>query len=290
MNTPDKSAIPLAWSEAGWEVDVRRIRRRYPAADVNRGTRNDGQRAVRDAWLIWRTSQTRAQRRHEGFTLIELLVVIAIIAILAGILIPAVIKMKGKTKIKLAQTEMKNLESGLSMYESEYGRPPVALSKTAIAALGKNDDVTYGGTFDDGRAGSPPVSLKVGSPNDLTNSALLALLLPKNLLANQGLQDMSALLNPRQGHYYQAKFVDRDYPGVSLVDGIFRDPWQMPYVITVDVNDDNKCFDSFYSIKTGVGAIPAPVAIWSAGPDRLITSTDQTGKGDANRDNIVSWK
>jgi prepilin-type N-terminal cleavage/methylation domain-containing protein len=250
-----------------------------------------------------KTSTPRSGIGFSAFTLIELLVVIAIIAILAALLLPGLAGQQNIRKIAQAKMEMSAILTSISSYESIYSRMPV--SSTAMdRALRSGDDATFGG---------PLLNLALGPGSWIAeNNETIAILMDVETYRNgTATINQGHVKNPQQTPFLTAKAGNIDAPGVGP-DGVYRDPWGNPYIITMDLNNDGKCRDAFYRRSTvslnngqtghyglfnpvdpaGTGdnfVLHGTVMIWSAGPDRAIDPAKPANEK-VNKDNVLSWK
>ena len=241
-----------------------------------------------------------------AFTLVEILTVIAIIGILSAMTLAVYNTSVNSAKKTEALTEIKNLEIAIGDYEREYGRFPVS---SQVEQSGWTN-ITYGGIFLN-TAGMQWPSTPLPANYEPSNSDVIAILMDMTNFPGAGpTVDANHVKNSRMQNFLDVKLVsDNTSPGVGP-DLNYRDPWGNPYIISIDLNADNKCEDAFYgssSVSTGGlngliaqsdgnYAFHGNVMVWSMGPYGPFNHSHSSFSAAAlanaapNKNHILSWQ
>jgi hypothetical protein len=221
-------------------------------------------------------------------------------------LLPVLNSVKNSAKKMKAKTEMSQLVTAITAYDADYSRFPVSASaQNAVNTYNTANptaqaDFTFGGTFIGG-----PVQNPWGNNDYEANNAEVIAILTDNALSTNNTNHVK---NPKQVKYLNATPApDNVSPGIGT-DGVYRDPWGNPYVITMDLNYDGLCKDAFYSLNAvshgGLNGLVNPdgsnattdnwqyrgsVMIWSAGQDGKIDPGDPATDWE-NKNNVLSWQ
>jgi type II secretory pathway pseudopilin PulG len=173
----------------------------------------------------------------QAFTIIEALIVMAILVVLVALLLPASSNPVAPMS-KLAQIQISQIVQAIKSYKAVYGRYPVPTNVQIVASANKKD-FTYGG---------PALNafLEPGSVTTL-NADIMAILLDyTNYPSGKPTVNNNHNLNPQKIVFLHARFIDNtNAPGMGS-DLVYRDPWGHPYIISLDLNGDNRCQDAFY--------------------------------------------
>lgn len=209
--------------------------------------------------------------KRKYFTIVELLIVISIIAILAGLLLPAIGKVKDKAKKVKAKAMANTLVIAIKSYESTYGLLP----------WGGSTDIIW---FD--------YSSK--STNDSKNYDTLIQILTKTRITDNTKSDVAdpdpadtdpAVNKTLAGNTRNIRFLD---PPSDFSTNGYLDPWGNRFGIALDLDYDNKV--TLPSSPTQ--DVQGTSFVWSFGspPSGSSISVNKFGSNTSPDTNVASWK
>jgi prepilin-type N-terminal cleavage/methylation domain-containing protein len=231
-------------------------------------------------------------RPHSAFTLIELLTVIAIIAVLIGLLLPALNPVKIAAKKAAAASDIKQFTGAVKAFYTDYGVYPI---DPAIEAATPKD-VEYG---------APGSSYH----NQEIVNVLRADTVTTDTLSTSGSSPLS--VNARNVMYLDIPFVKdsanprsglgtgRETNGITTKSGEWYDPFGKPYIIAIDGNYDGyvqpnpgvltQYKDINYATVNGQNAVQGGVIAGSFGSDQIQGSPANPAHY-IGSDDILSWQ
>lgn len=200
-----------------------------------------------------------ARRTRKGFTLIEMLVVIAIIAILAGLMFPAITKAMDSARRSKAGAEVRAIATAVSLFYNDHGYMPVPLTAQGYRPgsgngnWGQEQTQPFPGSGD--RSDFNP-----NSPPEWAREARNILRVLTN--ETQGMSTEWATLNR-----YNKSYLNLENPGT--LPGEVLDPWDGQYAIKLD-RDHN----GLIQYQSGNRQHRTRAVVVSAGRDRIFQNRD----------------
>jgi type II secretory pathway pseudopilin PulG len=214
-----------------------------------------------------------------AFTVPELVLLLCFLGIFAGLLLPIHgPNRKVFAKIAQARFELKALESAINQFHTDYGHFPISTN----AVRDDSHDFTFG-TVE--TAAVTKVFNSKG--HQANNSVVISILIGLSKLPNGKLTVGNE--NEKRMTYLNARFAkDSDSSGIGS-DGVYRDPWKNPYIISFELNGDGVVEDALYGRLSTNLVFTNRFIIWSFGADGKADPKLKPDEG-VNKDNILSWK
>lgn len=211
------------------------------------------------------------------FTLVEILVVTGIVAVLAGLILPAVIGGIQNGRITQAKSDISSILMALKGVEGTYGKMVKTDSTGAYKFNGKSPKTDTNN--------NKVIILGQTDCVDAYNAFIAELTVP----GNTGLTARN--INARKIKFLEPKpsfAPDKSYDDAANIPHLWRDPWGNPYVILINTAGEDNITVPAHSKK-----IAAKAAAYSFGPNG-----QDDGGGNANtcsntahklHDDITSW-
>lgn len=197
------------------------------------------------------------QPNRKGFSLIEILTVLVIIAVLAGMILPAISLVRTAGKKSASRATVNQLSLALRSYYEEYGKWP------------NDTDTTK----------APNAKL---DPDEINGLVQILSGINANLKSSAG----SPSGNPRGIRFMEFKAADIFLVSAGVTN--IYDPWQRPYQICLDGDEDGTTV-GIYGTALPLGH---SFAVWSTGPDQAENGAETDLNHPTmkeNKDNITSW-
>jgi type II secretory pathway pseudopilin PulG len=203
--------------------------------------------------------------RHsvKAFTIIELLVVVSIVALLIGMLLPAINKARDQARQTISQNNLRSMATAHANYAAEWKDRQFTLVDDNLSRYGSGPSTAYQGYLDDNNMPHPAVLLGWGR---LSNGGygLWAFWMGEDDEVNWGLCDPIVFIshpllqgfgsfripNAKQfNEYVSGRFYDptfyapKDTAVMSVVERAFESPDE--YVPSQDLNNDIVAYSSY---------------------------------------------